>query len=435
MAKKPTILILGATGFTGKLISHYLAGHRDGALFNLALGARSKARLDAVVAALDIGTSVELHVVDTTQEEQLEAILAKKEVTVVINTVGPFYLWGTPVVKACVKHGVHYVDLTGEPHWVKRIITTYHYAASKTGAIIIPASGLDSMPADLVPYIACKTLRSHNSDQHVGIDTSLSAYSIRGGFSGGTINTGITMLEQVQKEELRVAGLDYSLSPCVGKPPPRRPLIYRLFVPDIRKTIIGATYFMAHPDRSVVQRSWGLLELEAAENKSQIHYGPAFQYDEFMVTGGTVRAVILTVGMAIGLGAMLVAPLRWLIKKVLPKSGDGPSESVRNNGYLKITNITTAVPSSGASPLQVKTVLTGKGDPGYKLTSVLISEAALALALNDRNALPAIGRRGGVLTPATALGDVLIDRLTASGQVTISSEIISVRSPEGKKTV
>ncbi|KAF8161736.1 Saccharopine dehydrogenase-domain-containing protein [Mycena galopus ATCC 62051] len=433
MSRKPTVLVLGATGFTGKLIVEYLAGHRDSAAFTLALGARSKTRLDALVSSLDLGTAVELHVVDTTRQDQLEAVV--KTATVVINTVGPFHLWGTPVVQACVKHGVHYVDLTGETHWIKRIITTCHYAATKTGAIIIPSCGVDSLPADIVAYISSRTLRKH-SGQPVNIDTSLSGYSLRGGTSGGTINTGIVLIEQVPKEELRVSSQEYSISPSVGTPSPRPPLIYRLFLPDTGKTLTGAFYFMGPPNRAVVQRSWGLLEAEAAQDKSYLHYGPAFKYDEFWVAGGRVRALLLTFVMTVGLGAMLITPFRWLLKKVLPKPGEGPSESVRNNGYMKVTNLTTAVPSPGrAAPLQVKTIMVGQGDPGYKLTSAMISEAALSLALAARDALPAIGRRGGVLTPATALGDVLVERLATSGRITFESNVVSVRGQEGKKTV
>lgn len=132
---------------------------------------------------------------------------------------------------------------------------------------------------------------------------------------------------------------------------------------------------------------------------------------------------------------------------------------MQKNGFLKVTNLTTAVAApDGSAPLQVKTVMVGKGDPGYSLTSgalpsplsesedrshshvtlvyiALISEAALALALAPRETLPPIGRRGGVLTPATALGDVLIDRLVASGRVTFESKVVAARSEEGKKTV
>ncbi|KAJ7672071.1 Saccharopine dehydrogenase-domain-containing protein [Mycena rosella] len=434
MSTKPVVLLLGATGFTGRLIAKYLSTHPEGSAFTLALGARSKGRLDALASDLGLGSAVQLHVVDVTRAEQIEA--AVKGAAVVINTVGPFWTWGTPVVHACVKHGVHYVDLTGETEWIKRIITTYHYSATKTGAIIVPSCGFDSVPADITTHVSSKTLRDITGEP-VDIDTSVSAYVVRGGFSGGTVSTLVTAIEEIPANERRVVRTEFSLSPAVGTPSPRSPLIYRLFLPDTRKTLIGAYFFMQPPNRAVVHRSWGLLEAEAAGDARAPRYGPVFKYDEFLVTGGAVRSVLLTLAMALGLGAFLITPIRWLLKKVLPKSGEGPSETVQRNGFMKVTNLTTAVASASpaAAPLQVKTVMTGQGDPGYSLTAVIIAEAALSLVLSATDARPAVGRRGGVLTPATAMGDVLVERLVKSGRVTFESKVVAARPVEGKKTV
>ncbi|KAF7350915.1 Sacchrp-dh-NADP domain-containing protein [Mycena sanguinolenta] len=306
------------------------------------------------------------------------------------------------------------VDITGEIHWIKRIITSCHYAATKSGAIIVPSRGFDAMPSDIVTYIASKTLR---------------------GSSGGTVATILSDLDNVSREERRASHKEYSLSPSIGVLAPRRPLVHRLFVPDTSKTLIGSLFFMTQPDRLIVQRSWGLFEVEAAQDKSSVRYGPTFKYDEFLITGSALSAVLLTLSLVIGLRCMLIPPLRWLFKKFLPQPGEGPSESVQNNGFMELTNITTAVPSSpGAAPLQVKSLMNGQGDPGYKLTALFLSEAALCLAL-AHDALPAIGRRGGVLTPATALGDVLVDRLAATRQVTFESKIVTARTREGKKIV
>ena len=52
-----------------------------------------------------------------------------------------------------------------------------------------------------------------------------------------------------------------------------------------------------------------------------------------------------------------------------------------------------------------------QGDPGYAATSVMIGQAALALAVDPGHCHP----DGGVLTPAVALGDVLVERLRAQG--------------------
>ncbi|KAJ7176765.1 Saccharopine dehydrogenase-domain-containing protein [Mycena filopes] len=411
MSTKPSVLVLGATGFTGKLITKYLASHRESAAFTLALGARSKARLDELVADLSLGSDVQLHVVDVTSPAQLDAVVAKA--VVVINTVGPFWTWGTPVVNACARQGIHYVDLTGETPWIKRVITMFHYTATKTGAIIVPSSGFDSVPADITNFLASKTLREFARDR-VDIDTSVSAYVLKGGFSGGTVSTGLTGLT-IPKNELRMGKADYSLSPALGAPPLPRRLIHRLFLPDTRRTLTGAFYFMAPTNRALVQRSWGLFETET-EDRTLPRYGPAFKYDEFLVTGGPVSAVLLTLGMVIGFGAFMISPVRSFRPFLV---------CARKNGFLKVTNITTAAPSPArATP--------AASDPGYSLTAVLISEAALTLALTPASKLPVMARRGGVLTPATALGDPYVERLVASGRVTFESKIVNA---EGKKTV
>ncbi|KAJ7285899.1 Saccharopine dehydrogenase-domain-containing protein [Mycena rebaudengoi] len=428
---KPDVLLLGATGFTGRLIAQYLGNHRESASFNLSLAARSKSRLENLASELELSSAVKLVVLDVTRPEQIEA--AVKDVTVVINTVGPYWTWGTPVVHACVQHGVHYVDLTGEPHWTHRIITLFDYTATKTGAIIVPSCGFDSVPADITTYISNKTL-SETPGAPFDADTSVTAYSIKGGFSGGTVSTLISAIEDLTPSERELSAAEYSNSPIVGTPSPPNRLIYRLFLPDSRKTITGASFFMRPANRPVVQRTWGLLEREAAGDRMRLRYGPAFKYDEFLITGNAVRAVLLTLGMAVGFGCMLISPLRWILKKLLPKAGEGPSEKVRNSGFMKVVNLTTAVASPAhPTPVQVKTVMTGTGDPGYSLTAVIISEAGLSLALTPRTALPALARRGGVLTPATALGDVFIERMTASGRIKFES--IVVNGPEARKHV
>ncbi|KAJ6631388.1 Saccharopine dehydrogenase-domain-containing protein [Mycena sp. CBHHK59/15] len=419
MSTKSDVLVLGATGFTGRLITQYLCTHRERASFTLTLAARNKARLDALVADCELGSGVTLLVVDVTRAEQVED--AVRSARVVLNTVGPFWTWGTPVVKACVKYGVHCtssqhrapfpdsladVDLTGETEWIKRIIIMCDYPATKTGAIIVPSCGFDSVPADITTYLASQTLHAI-SGTPLDIDTSVTAYAFRGGFSGGTVATAITQIEQMPADKRAEAAADYSLSPVLGRPSPRPPLIYRLVLPDTRRTLVGAFFFMRPSNRAVVQRT--------------VRYGPAFTYDEFMVTGGAVSALVVTFGLVVSFGCMMISPLRWLLKKVLPQPGEGPSESVRKNGFMKVTNLTT----SAHPPIQVKTTMQGAGDPGYSLTSVIISEAALALALTPPEALPPLARRGGVLTPATALGDVLVARLKASGRVEFESTVVA----------
>ena len=56
----------------------------------------------------------------------------------------------------------------------------------------------------------------------------------------------------------------------------------------------------------------------------------------------------------------------------------------------------------------------GKGDPGYRVTSKFVCESALTL-VKENEKLPGGKEYGGVLTPASGLGQPLIDRLSLSG--------------------
>ncbi|KAJ7122643.1 Saccharopine dehydrogenase-domain-containing protein [Mycena crocata] len=436
MLTTPDILLLGATGFTGRLILQYLTTHPEKSAFNLTLGARSKSRLDALLSEFNLSAVVRLVVVDIANQDEIDA--AVSAATVVINTIGPHWTWGTPVVKACVERGVHCVDLSGETEWIKRIITTFHLAATKSGAVIVPSCAFNSVPADLTTYISSKTLTAASGGP-ADIDTSLVAFAVSGGVSGGTIHSAMTGIEEIPTRERRMASAEYSLGPVQGTLSPRGPLIYRLFLPDTRTTLVGAFFFAKPADRALVQRTWGLLEAEAVNDKTQPHYGPMFKYDEFVVTSGPASAILMTVGFTIAFALVMLSPIRWLLKKVLPKPGEGPSEAAQKNGFMEVTNLTTGVASPASPvPIQVKTVMSGKGDPGYTLTAVMISEAALSLALAGPEALPVLGRRGGVLTPVTAFGDVYVERLAASGRITFESKVVvssGTKRIEAKKIV
>ncbi|KAF7290100.1 Sacchrp-dh-NADP domain-containing protein [Mycena chlorophos] len=421
MSAKPVLLVLGATGFTGRLVARYLSTHRDRDAFELILSGRSQRRLDELAKdiALDVN-SVELKVVDVTSQEEVDEAVGRA--TVVINNVGPFSIWGSPVVESCARQGVHYVDLTGETNWIVKIIQSSHFLAMKTGALIVPSSAFDSVPADLLPYVAAKKLREVTG-KHVDLDTSVSAYSIRGSLSGGTLAT-VFAATSLSTAEAKAAMAPFALSPSTnGAAQAASRFVYRVRMPDTKKMLSGSFFFMSPTNRPLQQRSWGLLEMEAAEGNSEevLHYGPHLKYDEFFVTGSRVLGFVVTWMQVLAFIGFLIPPTRWFLKRILPKPGEGPSEQSMQNGRMKVTNVTTTVPIDGSTPLHVKTVMEGKGDPGYRLAAVMISEAALSIALQF-DELPAWARRGGVLTPATAFGDVLPKRLDGAG-ISIRSQV------------
>ncbi|KAI0697401.1 Saccharopine dehydrogenase-domain-containing protein [Cerioporus squamosus] len=432
------ILVLGATGFTGRLITRYLYNHPQRASFTFAIGIRNKAKGEELKKSLGIDDSVKLVQLDVNRYEDVEA--AVKDTKVVINVVGPYWLWGTNVVRACAEHGRRYVDLAGEPHFMKKIIEGYDFMSTKTGAIIIPACGFDSVPADLLVFLSNRTLKNAlGPDAQLGLSQTF--YSLKGGISGGTLATMMSDIENVPRFKLYEAQRDYAIAQARGLPSP--PPAAAVRVPFSSQ--YGAFWPMAIPNRSVVQRTFGVNALTASyahllfgvdhakEKEAELRplvYGPQFRYAEYMNVGSSKLLAVLFSTLA-KLWLLLVfnyAPARWLMKMFMPKPGEGPSDEVMEKGWMNITNYTECASSPG---VWAKSVMRGQGDPGYLLTASMISEAALGLALDDAS-LPASARLGGVLTPSTGLGGVLVSRLEATGRIQFESEIVRANE-ESKK--
>ncbi|KAF8911602.1 Saccharopine dehydrogenase-domain-containing protein [Gymnopilus junonius] len=439
MPDKTDILILGATGFTGGLITRYLSTHPQRSHFTLAVGARSLQKLQKLVQDHTLPSSVKLVQVDVTKDEEIEA--AVKSTRVVINVVGPYWHWGTPVVRACARNGVKYVDLTGEPAWIRKIILEFDYLATKTGAVIVPSCGFDSIPSDLTVYLSNKTLKSAGTSpdgDFLALGESTNVFRLRGGFSGGTVASFLAAIEDTPHKEAVESRLPYVLSPFIGLCGSRPRFVYSLPVPG-GETIKGGLFFMAPTNAQLVRRTFGLLELQTREDTSKearvARYGPKFHYEEFMATSGTLSAFTLTAAIVFGFGLMLIRPIRNIIKRLLPQPGEGPSDEEMQKGFFNVTNISK---SASSPPLTVKSVFKGSGDPGYLLTAILISESALCFILppasesakiqneekDNLHALTPLAHKGGILTPMAAFGDELIRRLEETGRFGFSSSVI-----------
>jgi short subunit dehydrogenase-like uncharacterized protein len=319
---------------------------------------------------------------------------------VLATTVGPYARYGLPVVEACAAAGTHYADLTGEVLFVREAIDRVDAVARETGARIVHAAGYDSIPSDLSTMLLAARAAADGAG---GLrDVRLVAY-LRGGFSGGTIDSMRAQVEAMHENPAlrRVAGDPFALSPDrAAEPdtpqprdagPPAR-------TPDGRWT---APFVMASYNTRIVRRS------NALQNWA---YGRGMSYGEVMGTGrgpvGAVTAIGLTAGLAGTLAAMSFAPTRAVLDRVLPAPGSGPDAEARRKGWF-----TMVVDAGTEDGRRYRATAAGKGDPGYAATAVMLGESALALAL-DGDRLP---ERAGSLTPATALGDVLVERLRAAG--------------------
>ncbi|KAG9092837.1 hypothetical protein FRC07_011578, partial [Ceratobasidium sp. 392] len=357
--------------------------------------------------------------VDVTKEDSVLAAVEKSRV--VMSLAGPWWAHGATVVRACARFGVHYVDITGEAHWVAKIIDEYDLLAHKTGACIIPCAGFDSIPSDLAAALSIQTLQKHVSGSgplHVK-STGAHRWKILG-FSGGSKATILSLFEEVPVEK-RNAGAGWKLSPVPGPPGfsglPK--LLYTL--PHIRPTTYGRFFMMSPINEPIVRRSWGLREQQRREEavKAGVSPWPAptFEYEEFMVTSYWVYAILRS--LSTFLWALLIAFssfARRVLEKSMPASGDGPPRDKLEQGWFELTNI------SEAEGVVVKSVVKGNGDPGYYLTAWMVTECAILLL--DESNLTELGRKGGILTTTTAFGNRLAPALEATGKFETSSEVL-----------
>ncbi|MGY1802421.1 saccharopine dehydrogenase family protein [Blastococcus sp. SYSU D00922] len=400
------LAVFGATGFVGRLLAAYLAEHAPEGT-RIALAGRSRSRLLEARAALPAAAR-EWPVVEADSGDPASLADLAAQTRVLATTVGPYARYGMPVVEACAAAGTHYADLTGEVLFVREAIDRVDAVARETGARIVHACGYDSIPSDLGAFLLAERARADGAG---GLCDVRLVATLRGGFSGGTIDSMRAQVEALQEDPSlrRVAGHPYALSPDrAGEPDTRQP---RDAVPPARAADgrWTAPFVMAPFNTRIVRRSNALQDWA---------YGRGFSYGEVMGAGrgplGAATAAGLTAGLAGTLAAMSFGPTRAVLDRLLPAPGTGPSEEVRRKGWFRMT-----VDATTESGRRYRAVAAGKGDPGYAATAVMLGEAGLALAL-DGDRLPA---RAGSLTPATAMGDVLVERLRAAGHTYEVTEI------------
>ncbi|GAA4989696.1 saccharopine dehydrogenase NADP-binding domain-containing protein [Pseudonocardia tropica] len=392
------IALYGATGFVGGLIARHLAEHAPPGV-RIALAGRSEAKLAATRAALPASArDWPLIVADAADPAATDRLATGARV--VLSTVGPYAKYGLGLVGSCARAGTHYADLTGEVLFVREAIDRFHDTARASGARIVHSCGYDSVPSDLGVFLAH---RAAQADGAGGLTEVRTVATMRGGVSGGTVDSLRGQLDTVRtdRDARRLAARPHSLSPDPSaEPTPSQPgdAGPPARLPDGTWT---APFVMASYNTRIVRRSNALLDHA---------YGRGLRYGELQGCGrgvsGAVTAGVVTGGLGALVGAFMVPPIRPLLDRVLPAPGTGPSERTRERGWFRMD-----VRAETESGRRYRVRVSGPGDPGYGATAVMFGEAGLALALGG-SALP---DRAGCLTPATALGDVLVDRLRAAG--------------------
>jgi short subunit dehydrogenase-like uncharacterized protein len=397
------VIIWGATGFTGSLVAEYYLKHYGlNQSLKWAMAGRSQTKLEAVRKKLG-NESIPLVLADSHDKDSLDAMT--QQTRVICTTVGPYALYGNELVTSCVENSTHYCDLAGETQWIRRTIDRHHEQAQQTGARIVHCCGFDSIPSDMSVYYLQQQAKATKGEYAQHIKVRLKA--AKGGLSGGTFASMNNVMAEAEKDPAikKVLFNPYGLNPQGEMSGPDKADLTRVeYDDDIDAYIMP--FIMAAINTRVVRRSHALIDYA---------YGENFRYEEAMISGRGFTGKLKGYAGLLALGAMMIGKPNSFYKNMLnrffPKPGEGPSRKEREAGYWNFTVVGKFLDGT-----RLVARVTGDRDPGYASTCKMLGESAACLAL-DSDKTPAIG---GVLTPSSAMGDALLNRLTRNAGLTFN---------------
>ena len=364
--KKYDIVVYGATGFTGQLVCEYLSSHDEIDKVNWAIAGRNIERLNLISEKY---SNVDIIHASSDDPNSLDEMCVQAKL--ILTTVGPYDLYGEPLINSCINNKSHYVDLTGEPQFVHRMVDKYNNKAIEQNVAIVNCCGFESIPPDVGTYHSVKQLKSKSIEVNYFLQT-------RGTISGGTwasfLNSIISKqpiikIRSTTKNKKKAKKLYYNKD--LGK--------WAMIFPVI--------------DKQIVMRS----------SKSSSQYGENFNFNEYMLSKSYMRLIVLLLGIiSVSFLAKFKIFRNWLIS--LRPSGSGPNKEQRENNWFKATII-----AKGNSKT-ITTIIKGK-DPGYGETSKFISEMALCIILDYDK----LNSSSGFLTPVQCSKGLLIERLRKAG--------------------
>ena len=401
------VIVYGATGFTGQLVAEYLLGQYGcDANLSWAIAGRSEEKLRGL--RRELGTVAEqlpIVVADSSDSAALNELAARTRV--VLTTVGPYALYGSTMVAACVANGTHYCDLAGEVQWIRKMVDQHQERAQETGARIVHCCGFDSIPMDIGVYF----LQAEANARQGAYCESIALYvkATRGSMSGGTLASMSNIIQEAQHDRsiARIIADPYALNPPGERQGPdgadQRDV---RFDQDVDSWT--APFVMAGINTRVVRRSNALAGYP---------YGRNFRYREATLTGPGTGGRLKGAMLVAALGALVLGisarPSRALLERFfLPKPGEGPSRELQQSGFFSLMQV-----GKLADGTVMRTRIAGDRDPGYGSTSKMLSESAVCLAKDE------LTTEGGVWTPASAMGAPLLERLRRNAGLTF--EVVS----------
>jgi len=381
------IVVYGATGYTGRLVAEYLAHHYQGKGPKWAMAGRSAEKL-AEVRDL-IGAPADTPLVAANSDDPASMQALAESTRVVVTTVGPYQLYGEPLLKACVAAGTDYADLCGEPGWMREMIDAYHEQAKASGARIAFSSGFDSIPFDLGVFMLQKEAKARFGSPAPRVKGRVRA--MQGTFSGGTAASLTETMKAVARKPSLIPILQSPFGLTPGFEGPSQPMG---LLPEYDDKLgkWAAPFIMATINTKNVHRTNFLLGHP---------YGADFKYDEMMLTSPGE------------LGEKAAHAVAEMLKNPFgakpPKPGEGPTPEERENGFYDVLFV-----GEWPEGTELRYGVKGRYDPGYGSTSRMIAETGIALL--DCTA------PGGIATPGALLGEALVKRLQDHAEITFAVE-------------
>ncbi|PHH63959.1 hypothetical protein CDD81_5178 [Ophiocordyceps australis] len=403
------LVVFGATGFTGVLTTERLAMTMP-MNRRWAVAGRSESKLQAVVDECKrlnpdmVEPAIEIASIDN--DEQLHSLATKT--ALLISTVGPYHKLGEGAFRACAEAGTHYIDCTGEVPWVLSMISKYQETAKKTGAIMVPQAGVDSVPADVIAWTLARFVRKELDAPIGNVVVSMNGVGLTP--SGGTLATVLGVQEHYSLKYLRSAMKPFALSPIPhpkgAKGRPSMTLLQKLS--GLRRFSnhgLVTTSPASMADVPIVERSWGLLS--TIPSRKAEFYGPNFGFSEYFKPRNWLQGFMMHLVLAFGAVMItFVPPFRSLLKMFIFQPGQGPSKEDMAKAWVEYRG--TATPDSPAAADKVALCRVTFRQSLYSLTAITLAEAAFTILQGD------LGLEGGIYTPA-CLGPAFVDRLGESG--------------------
>ncbi|KAI4352520.1 hypothetical protein L6164_006762 [Bauhinia variegata] len=435
------LIILGASGFTGKYVVREalkFLNTPSSPLKAIALAGRNSAKLTQTLQWATRSNNpppIPILPADTTDPPSLRRLCTQTKL--ILNCVGPFRLYGEPVVAACAETGCDYLDICGEPEFMERIEAKYHDKATETGSLVISACGFDSIPAELGlmfnsrQWVAPSVL--NQVEAYLSLESEKRIVGNFGTFESAVL--GVANAKQLQ--ELRRSRPRRARPVIPGPPPSKGPTI------EHQKKVGLWAVRLPSADSIVVRRTLAALtenphglpgSNESAEMvEKRAAFWSSLRPAHFGVKIGSKSLLgifrFIAVGLFFGLfgsnafGRWLllkfpsVFSLGWFRKK-------GPSEEEVESATFKMwfvghgfSNENLASQGNSKPDMEIITRVMGP-EIGYLTTPIILIQCALIL-LSQRENLP----KGGSFPPGIVFGPTnLQERLQQNG---ISFDVIS----------